>query len=86
MNNEQIAQEIRELNDHSGRHLLELEALSERLLSLERRPFEAPAPDIATRLAGHDRMIANYGAELGVLADIVARLADRLTLLEKGWE
>ncbi len=78
MDNEQITQEIRDLNDTADTLMMQVQDNRERLAALEASPCSAPSSAVADRLAGHDRMLALYAAELAVLAEIVDRLAKSL--------
>ncbi len=78
MDTEQIAQEIRELTDRLDRVETSTAETFQRMKSLERHSAAVSLIEANDRLAGHDKMLANYAAELGVLANIVERLARTL--------
>lgn len=86
MNNEQIAQEIRELSDRLDALTLSVDELSARSPGSRSRPSGWEPPFVASRLADQDRRLLKCAEEVEGLSQIVNRLTDRLDLLEKGWE
>lgn len=83
MDDEQRAEEIRELNDRTDRLELNLDQLDQGQRLLAERSIPAAVADVSHRLTGLMGLVVDLAGTAGKLAVQIDTINDRLTLLER---
>jgi len=83
MNSDQIAQEIRDLNDLTDRQHVQLDHLATLVLNLTERGVPAAVADVSHRVTGIMELVVDLAGTTQKLAVQIHSMNDRLTVLER---